>query len=83
MLQTKYKQMCVSTLNFVDLAGSERLAKSGAEEERLKEGININKSLTTLGMVGPRPPKPPRPLCCFRLNGRLRIQRRWSALARL
>jgi kinesin family protein 13 len=35
----------------VDLAGSERLSKTGAEGDRLKEGSNINKSLTTLGLV--------------------------------
>uniref|UniRef100_A0A665WE68 Kinesin family member 13Bb n=1 Tax=Echeneis naucrates TaxID=173247 RepID=A0A665WE68_ECHNA len=41
----------VSKLSLVDLAGSERAAKTGASGERLKEGSNINKSLSTLGLV--------------------------------
>ncbi|KAM7395801.1 hypothetical protein PAMA_007203 [Pampus argenteus] len=41
----------VSKLSLVDLAGSERAAKTGAGGERLKEGSNINKSLSTLGLV--------------------------------
>ncbi|XP_046887018.1 kinesin-like protein KIF13B isoform X2 [Hypomesus transpacificus] len=41
----------VSKLSLVDLAGSERAAKTGAAGDRLKEGSNINKSLTTLGLV--------------------------------
>lgn len=40
-----------SRISLVDLAGSERQAKTGAKGERLKEGANINKSLTTLGRV--------------------------------
>uniref|UniRef100_A0A669CPC4 Kinesin family member 13B n=1 Tax=Oreochromis niloticus TaxID=8128 RepID=A0A669CPC4_ORENI len=44
-------QIDVSRLSLVDLAGSERAAKTGAAGERLKEGSNINKSLTTLGLV--------------------------------
>ncbi|XP_020084870.1 kinesin-like protein KIN-12G [Ananas comosus] len=38
-------------INLVDLAGSERQKSSGAEGERLKEATNINKSLSTLGLV--------------------------------
>ncbi|BBN68080.1 P-loop containing nucleoside triphosphate hydrolases superfamily protein, partial [Prunus dulcis] len=38
-------------LNLVDLAGSERQKSSGAEGERLKEATNINKSLSTLGIL--------------------------------
>ncbi|KAG8098161.1 hypothetical protein GUJ93_ZPchr0013g37896 [Zizania palustris] len=40
-----------SRFNLVDLAGSERQKSSGAEGERLKEATNINKSLSTLGLV--------------------------------
>ena len=35
----------------MDLAGSERADSTGASGARLKEGANINKSLTTLGKV--------------------------------
>lgn len=41
----------VSHIHLVDLAGSERAASTGAEGSTLLEGANINKSLTTLGMV--------------------------------
>ncbi len=41
----------VSKVSLVDLAGSERAVKTGAVGDRLKEGSNINKSLTTLGLV--------------------------------
>uniref|UniRef100_A0A8C6LQP3 Kinesin family member 13B n=1 Tax=Nothobranchius furzeri TaxID=105023 RepID=A0A8C6LQP3_NOTFU len=41
----------VSKLSLVDLAGSERAAKTGAAGDQLKEGSNINKSLSTLGLV--------------------------------
>ncbi|KAJ7313310.1 hypothetical protein JRQ81_004599 [Phrynocephalus forsythii] len=41
----------VSKISLVDLAGSERADSSGAKGLRLKEGANINKSLTTLGKV--------------------------------
>ena len=40
-----------SKINLVDLAGSERTSSTGATGLRLKEGGNINKSLTTLGLV--------------------------------
>lgn len=39
------------TLTFLDLAGSERSSKTGATGARLKEGANINKSLSALGDV--------------------------------
>ena len=40
-----------SCVRLVDLAGSERAKKSGATGERLKEGSNINKSLSALSEV--------------------------------
>lgn len=40
-----------SKFNFVDLAGSERQKNTKAKGKRLKEGCNINKSLTILGSV--------------------------------
>lgn len=40
-----------SNINLVDLAGSERASKTGASGDTLKEGSNINKSLSTLGRV--------------------------------
>lgn len=40
-----------STINLVDLAGSERADATGATGDRLKEGANINKSLSALGNV--------------------------------
>ena len=40
-----------SNINLVDLAGSERARTTGADAERLKEGSNINKSLSFLGKV--------------------------------
>ncbi|XP_064409532.1 kinesin-like protein KIF13A isoform X6 [Latimeria chalumnae] len=50
-LQTSNSGEKVSKVSLVDLAGSERVSKTGAAGERLKEGSNINKSLTTLGLV--------------------------------
>ncbi|XP_033929401.1 kinesin-like protein KIF1C isoform X1 [Melopsittacus undulatus] len=47
-------QLCsekVSRISLVDLAGSERADHAGTSGLRLKEGANINKSLTTLGKV--------------------------------
>ncbi|KAK4684060.1 hypothetical protein P7C73_g6146, partial [Tremellales sp. Uapishka_1] len=46
-------EKCEGILNLVDLAGSERLASSGAGEnkDRMKETININKSLSALADV--------------------------------
>jgi hypothetical protein len=41
----------VAKVSLVDLAGSERVVKTGATGARLKEGANINKSLSTLGLV--------------------------------
>lgn len=41
----------VSKVNLVDLAGSERADATGAAGARLKEGANINKSLSTLAKV--------------------------------
>lgn len=40
-----------SKLYFVDLAGSEKIAKTHVTGQQLEEAKNINKSLTTLGMV--------------------------------
>lgn len=39
----------ISKLTFVDLAGSERIKRTGAEGQRLKEGIQINSGLFNLG----------------------------------
>lgn len=40
-----------SKFHFVDLAGSERIKKTGAVGNTLKEGININMGLLSLGNV--------------------------------
>jgi kinesin family protein 1 len=50
-LDTNLDTEKVSRINLVDLAGSERANSTGATGQRLKEGANINKSLTTLGKV--------------------------------
>ena len=44
-------QLLSSKLTFVDLAGSERIKRTGAEGQRLKEGIQINSGLFNLGQV--------------------------------
>eukprot|EP00039_Didymoeca_costata_P029553 m.25147 g.25147 ORF g.25147 m.25147 type:complete len:1801 (+) comp7680_c0_seq2:357-5759(+) len=46
--QTRTK---MSKVNLVDLAGSERQSKAESSGMRLKEGSNINKSLSMLGLV--------------------------------
>jgi len=46
-----YGTQIKSKLTFVDLAGSERVNKAEMERTRMKEGININKSLLVLGQV--------------------------------
>ncbi|SCU88876.1 LAMI_0D11628g1_1 [Lachancea mirantina] len=40
-----------SSIRLVDLAGSERASATGSRGDRLKEGSNINKSLSSLGRV--------------------------------
>ncbi|OON14670.1 kinesin motor domain protein [Opisthorchis viverrini] len=40
-----------SVINLVDLAGSEKAGQTGATGDRLKEGANINRSLSALGNV--------------------------------
>ncbi|KAM4016111.1 kinesin-like protein KIF1B isoform 16-T22 [Anomaloglossus baeobatrachus] len=50
-IETNLSTEKVSKISLVDLAGSERADSTGAKGTRLKEGANINKSLTTLGKV--------------------------------
>ena len=50
-LGNNFDNLKVSKVSLVDLAGSERAESTGAKGTRLKEGANINKSLTTLGKV--------------------------------
>ena len=45
------KAFRIGKLNLVDLAGSEKQKQTNTTDEGLKEGININLSLTTLGNV--------------------------------
>ena len=49
--KTNKASIKTSEIHIVDLAGSERQAKTNASGSRLKEGSNINKSLTFLGVV--------------------------------
>ena len=53
LMHTVFSLLCLqlSCVRLVDLAGSERVEKTHATGDRLKEGTNINKSLTTLGRV--------------------------------
>jgi hypothetical protein len=47
----KMREVRRSKFHFVDLAGSERAKRTGAEGQRMKEGIDINKGLLALGNV--------------------------------
>ncbi|PWN46193.1 putative kinesin-3 motor protein [Ceraceosorus guamensis] len=49
--ETNLEAEKVAKVSLVDLAGSERANSTGATGSRLKEGANINRSLTTLGKV--------------------------------
>lgn len=49
--QEQNKGSITSKFHFVDLAGSERLKKTGATGSTLREGININLGLLSLGNV--------------------------------
>lgn len=51
MVKDGKKTIKRAELNIVDLAGSERQSKTKAEGARLKEGANINKSLSYLGLI--------------------------------
>jgi hypothetical protein len=51
MVTGKPERELVSNINMIDLAGSERAESTGATGDRLKEGANINKSLSILGRV--------------------------------
>ena len=50
-IETKMAGEKVSKISLVDLAGSERQTSTGATGSRLKEGAEINRSLSTLGRV--------------------------------
>ncbi|KAL6866207.1 hypothetical protein ACO1O0_002312 [Amphichorda felina] len=49
--ETKMEAERVAKISLVDLAGSERATSTGATGARLKEGAEINRSLSTLGRV--------------------------------
>lgn len=49
--EDKTKITRMSEINLIDLAGSERAESTGATGDRLKEGAQINKSLSALGNV--------------------------------
>ncbi|KAI9764483.1 MAG: kinesin-like protein Klp8 [Geoglossum simile] len=50
-VETRMDTEKVSRISLVDLAGSERATSTGATGARLKEGAEINRSLSTLGRV--------------------------------
>jgi len=50
-VETKLATEKVAKISLVDLAGSERATSTGATGARLKEGAEINRSLSTLGRV--------------------------------
>jgi kinesin family protein 1 len=50
-VQTNMAMEKVAKISLVDLAGSERATSTGATGARLKEGAEINRSLSTLGRV--------------------------------
>ncbi|EPS38579.1 hypothetical protein H072_7699 [Dactylellina haptotyla CBS 200.50] len=50
-VETGFDTEKVSRISLVDLAGSERATSTGATGARLKEGAEINRSLSTLGRV--------------------------------
>jgi kinesin family member 1 len=50
-VETRMNTEKVAKISLVDLAGSERATSTGATGARLKEGAEINRSLSTLGRV--------------------------------
>ena len=50
-IETRMSTERVAKISLVDLAGSERATSTGATGARLKEGAEINRSLSTLGRV--------------------------------
>ncbi|CAL8149245.1 unnamed protein product [Orchesella dallaii] len=49
--QEQSPPLTTAVLHFVDLAGSEKQSQTGAEGERFREQVNINKSLSALSHV--------------------------------